>query len=177
MPGKKGFILVEEPEKYHLPPGLRGKKNETSIYGVTWTHEYHCLVRLRYSSASNIIKPKDKLWLRPPETHPHRILETHPWNQRTSWWRKPRGPCCQITTSCSSLLRLSATNDKISWRHDNRVGCNEARRARQPKPYRWLRHPTSVYELCKFQSPRIFIKKKRRWVSHWWDCRMLCMST
>ena len=45
LPGGKGFVLLEDAGKYGLPPGLPSAGgNATGVYGVTWTHEYHCLV-------------------------------------------------------------------------------------------------------------------------------------
>jgi len=39
------FIYVEDPEMYDLDPGMPSDNGtETKAYGVTWTHEYHCLV-------------------------------------------------------------------------------------------------------------------------------------
>lgn len=45
LPNGKGFLLLKDANEYRLPPGLpSGGDNETDLYGVTWTHEYHCLV-------------------------------------------------------------------------------------------------------------------------------------
>ncbi|CAD6586627.1 MAG: hypothetical protein ASARMPRED_002780 [Alectoria sarmentosa] len=48
LPGGKGFVLLEDAGKYGLPPGLPSAGgNATGVYGVTWTHEYHCLKLIR----------------------------------------------------------------------------------------------------------------------------------
>ena len=45
LPNGKGFLLLKDASEYRLPPGLpSGENNATDLYGVTWTHEYHCLV-------------------------------------------------------------------------------------------------------------------------------------
>lgn len=45
LPSGKGFVLLEDAGQYGLPPGLPSAGgNATGVYGVTWTHEYHCLV-------------------------------------------------------------------------------------------------------------------------------------
>lgn len=45
LPSGKGFVLLEDAAQYGLPPGLPSAGgNATGVYGVTWTHEYHCLV-------------------------------------------------------------------------------------------------------------------------------------
>ena len=52
LPSGKGFVLLEDASQYGLPPGLPSAGgNATGVYGVTWTHEYHCLV----SSASSYL--------------------------------------------------------------------------------------------------------------------------
>ena len=44
MPGKQGTIVIEDPEKY----GLQGDRNGkgANVWGVSWTHQYHCLVSI-----------------------------------------------------------------------------------------------------------------------------------
>ena len=37
------FILIPDPEKYGLSGGMPTRSG-TNAYGLTWTHEYHCLV-------------------------------------------------------------------------------------------------------------------------------------
>lgn len=49
LPTIRGLIVVDSPGKFSLPPGMIGTEGE-AIYGVTWTHQYHCLV-----SALNIV--------------------------------------------------------------------------------------------------------------------------
>ena len=45
LPSGKGFLLLKDASQYGLPPGLPSAGgNATDVYGVTWTHEYHCLV-------------------------------------------------------------------------------------------------------------------------------------
>lgn len=39
------FIYIDNPEEYSLGPGMPTKNGtERKAYGVTWTHEYLCLV-------------------------------------------------------------------------------------------------------------------------------------
>ena len=41
------FIYIDDPEKYGLEPGMPSDNGtERKAYGVTWTHEYHCLVMI-----------------------------------------------------------------------------------------------------------------------------------
>jgi hypothetical protein len=49
IPGGKGFILIPNAGKYNLLPGLPSgpSANGTAVYGVTWAHQYHCLVSSR----------------------------------------------------------------------------------------------------------------------------------
>lgn len=50
LPSGKGFVLLENASQYGLPPGLPSAGgNATNTYGVTWTHEYHCLVSPEFS--------------------------------------------------------------------------------------------------------------------------------
>ena len=52
IPTERGMITVEDPQRYNLPPGL-GSLNGEHIYGLTWTHQYHCLVSMaRFSLQS-----------------------------------------------------------------------------------------------------------------------------
>ncbi len=46
MPDGEGFIIVEDPKTFGLPPGMPSKHGPNR-YGVAWTHQYHCLVSLR----------------------------------------------------------------------------------------------------------------------------------
>ena len=46
MPDGEGFIIVEDPKTFDLPPGMPSKYSHNRC-GVTWTHQYHCLVSLR----------------------------------------------------------------------------------------------------------------------------------
>ena len=46
LPLGDGFIIVDEPDHYGLPPGVTYSKGYNK-YGVTWTHQYHCLVSRR----------------------------------------------------------------------------------------------------------------------------------
>ena len=39
-----GLVAVENPERYGLAPGLVTEKPNSMVYGVSVTHEYHCLV-------------------------------------------------------------------------------------------------------------------------------------
>ncbi|TLD38705.1 hypothetical protein E2P81_ATG01248 [Venturia nashicola] len=42
------FIHIDNPEEYNLGPGMPTKNGtERKAYGVTWTHEYHCLMMIR----------------------------------------------------------------------------------------------------------------------------------
>lgn len=43
LPTDRGMITIENPEHYHLPPGLL-ESDRGFTYGLTWTHQYHCLV-------------------------------------------------------------------------------------------------------------------------------------
>lgn len=76
LPNGKGFVLLKDASEYRLPPGLpSGGDNETDLYGVTWTHEYHCLVSPAFL-LSFVIRAAltPSLWCAEIDTH--RILES-----------------------------------------------------------------------------------------------------
>ena len=43
LSGKAAFVVIDEPQRYNLPD-VEPDKQGMSVYGVTWTHQYHCLV-------------------------------------------------------------------------------------------------------------------------------------
>jgi len=43
LPRGHGFTLVDEPDRYGLPQGMP-HGDGFNRYGVTWAHQYHCLV-------------------------------------------------------------------------------------------------------------------------------------
>ncbi|KIM98361.1 hypothetical protein OIDMADRAFT_43379 [Oidiodendron maius Zn] len=59
IPSGRGFVLVEDPEKYHLKPGLPTEVGPDR-YSVSMFHQLHCLGILResYYSALHSTKPK-----------------------------------------------------------------------------------------------------------------------
>ena len=48
LPNGDGFVYIDQPEKYGLPAGANGDMKRTK-YGVSWTHQYHCLVSVLIS--------------------------------------------------------------------------------------------------------------------------------
>ena len=56
------FMYIENPEEYGLDPGMpsstgNGTEGERKAYGVTWTHEYHCLVSSS-KAVTKILEPR-----------------------------------------------------------------------------------------------------------------------
>ena len=45
FPGK-GFILVDHPERYDLPSGLATSVIDAAVYGVSVTHQIHCIASI-----------------------------------------------------------------------------------------------------------------------------------
>lgn len=43
LPTDRGMIAIENPEHYGLPAGLESSDGKHT-YGLTWTHQFHCLV-------------------------------------------------------------------------------------------------------------------------------------
>ncbi|MCJ1356137.1 MAG: hypothetical protein MMC33_006131 [Icmadophila ericetorum] len=46
LPKGAGFTIVDEPARLHLPSGMAYKEGYT-MYGVSWSHQYHCIWMLR----------------------------------------------------------------------------------------------------------------------------------
>ena len=44
-----GLVTIPNPEQYGLQPGLETAAAGAAVYGVVFTHEYHCMVSLRQS--------------------------------------------------------------------------------------------------------------------------------
>lgn len=47
MPPNEGFVLVQDPEKYDLPPGKNSTSGKGSLYDVSAFHQLHCLTKIR----------------------------------------------------------------------------------------------------------------------------------
>ena len=46
--GDQGYVLIENPDKHGLPPGVtNGADRQRNVYGVSWTHQLHCLMMIR----------------------------------------------------------------------------------------------------------------------------------
>jgi hypothetical protein len=44
----QGYVLIGSPEKYGLLPGVpNGVDGSRNVYGVSWTHQLHCLAMIR----------------------------------------------------------------------------------------------------------------------------------
>lgn len=65
---------IENPSLYDLPPGLPSSDNKRQLYGLSWTHQIHCLVAIRdeyhslSSNASNFVYGEDQLNAKDPTT-------------------------------------------------------------------------------------------------------------
>lgn len=44
LPGKFGFFEISNPDQFRLKPGMRSLDGNPTVYGMTWTHQFHCLV-------------------------------------------------------------------------------------------------------------------------------------
>lgn len=47
VPENRGFVWIDNPEKYGFPPGLSQGHDERKVYGVSWAHQLHCLRTIR----------------------------------------------------------------------------------------------------------------------------------
>ncbi|MCJ1231662.1 hypothetical protein MMC12_008341 [Toensbergia leucococca] len=47
IPGGTGFILIDQPRQYDLPPGLPTVVEDAEVYGVSVTHQFHCIKMIR----------------------------------------------------------------------------------------------------------------------------------
>lgn len=57
--GDEGYILIDNPDRYGLPPGVpNGIDGYRNVYGVSWTHQLHCLMMIRdqYHSMQGMLK-------------------------------------------------------------------------------------------------------------------------
>lgn len=63
LPGLVGLMYVNDSKKYDLPDGRLDKDGVPQVYGLSWTHQYHCLVCMH---------------LRPPPSQPTVLLMTPP---------------------------------------------------------------------------------------------------
>jgi hypothetical protein len=42
-----GLVLIEDPDQYGLGPGLQTSAKNAQVYGISVTHQYHCLKMIR----------------------------------------------------------------------------------------------------------------------------------
>lgn len=61
------MIYIPNPKKFSLPPGLLSGNHERKKYGLSWTHQTHCLMmirdeyRLLLSQKSDFVKGEENL--------------------------------------------------------------------------------------------------------------------
>jgi hypothetical protein len=53
-----GLVLIEKPDQYGLGPGLQTSAKNAQVYGITVTHQYHCLKAIRESFYSLVTRNK-----------------------------------------------------------------------------------------------------------------------
>ena len=62
IPGFVGLMYINDSQRYGLPDGRFASDGTPNVYGVSWTHQYHCLVSLQSEYRS----------LNPSDTQPER---------------------------------------------------------------------------------------------------------
>lgn len=80
MPAGDGFIIVNDPDTYNLPPGKPTKHG--SVYDISLFHQLHCLKHIRNhyylskaSLTSNNTDAIQTMLLRPQEDHVHHCFD------------------------------------------------------------------------------------------------------
>jgi len=73
LPQGDGFTIIPDPERWDLPPGLPYGEG-TTRYGVTWAHQYHCVV----SAIHFLYRSPSSFFLLPLPTLLHSLANPFP---------------------------------------------------------------------------------------------------